>query len=65
MNNTPVSTARKTNSLICVWVPTGLRRTPLACVWMADQHYPADCIVRLSSIEKVRMEETERMPPCL
>ncbi|MGO8719822.1 MAG: hypothetical protein ACLQMO_11465 [Acidobacteriaceae bacterium] len=67
MNNTifsAFSTARKTDRLICVWVPTGNPRTPLTCVWLEDKHYPAGCIVHSSSIEEARNEEAGRMQPC-
>jgi hypothetical protein len=33
MNN-KLLTIRKAGRLICVWVPTGKIRTPLACVWV-------------------------------
>ena len=65
MNNTIVSTARETDRLICVWVPTGNPRTPLTCVWIEDRHYPADCIVHASSIEEVKIEEVRGMRLCL
>jgi hypothetical protein len=58
------STARKADRLICVWVPTGNPTTPLACVWLEDKHYPANCIVHSSSIEEVQNEEAGRMQPC-
>ncbi|MDR5728027.1 MAG: hypothetical protein RB191_11440 [Terriglobia bacterium] len=54
MNNTIISTVRGTGRLICVWVPTVNPRMPLTRVWIEDRHYPADCIVRASSIEEGR-----------
>ncbi len=64
-NFSTFATARETDRLICVWVPTGNPKRPLTCVWLEDKHYPANCIVRVSSMEKVRMEKAGRTLPCL
>lgn len=59
------STTRTTDRLLCVWVPTGSPRTPLACVWLEDKYYPKDCTLRVSSFEKVEKKETGRMHLCV
>jgi len=64
-NFSPLSTTRTTDRLICVWVPTGNPRMPLTCVWLEDKHYPANCIVRYSSIQQAPMQEGKRVQPCL
>lgn len=60
-NFSTYSTARTTDRLICVWVPTGNPRMPLTCVWLEDKHYPANCIVR----QQAPMQEGKRVQPCL
>lgn len=68
MSNTAFSrfpTAHETDRLICVWVPTGNPTIPLTCVWLEDKHYPANCIVRSSSIQQAPMHQGERVQPCL
>jgi hypothetical protein len=64
-NFSTYSTARTTDRLICVWVPTGNTRMPLTCVWLEDKHYPANCIVRYSSNQQAPMQEGKRVQPCL
>ncbi len=64
-NFSPFSTARTTDRLICVWVPTGNPRMPLTCVWLNDKHYPANCIVGYSSIQQAPMQQGKRLQPCL
>jgi hypothetical protein len=65
MSNKIVSIARQSDRLICVWVPTGDPRMPLTCVWLQEKHYPADCIVRHSSMKQAPVHEGERVQPCL
>ena len=64
MNNTLVSTTRPTGRLICVWVPTGNSRAPLACVWIEDQYYPEDCASLVPSFEERETRDAGRMKPC-
>jgi hypothetical protein len=66
MSNKIVSIARESERLICVWVPTGNPRMPLTCVWLQNQHYPAGCIVRHSSMQQApAMQPDDRVQPCL
>lgn len=32
--NTPISVVRSMSPLVCVWLPSGMSRTSLACVWV-------------------------------
>ena len=65
MSKKIVTIARHSSRLICVWVPTGNPKMPLTCVWLENKHYPANCIVRSSSIEEGRIEEIGKRQPCL
>ena len=58
------STIRKTDRLICVWVPARNPKMPLTCVWLEDKQDPADCVVYSSSPMDAPDQEDRRMHPC-
>jgi hypothetical protein len=52
MNNI-FRTIRETGHLTCAWVSTGNPKSPLACVWMAEEPSYAACTTHVSTNSEV------------